>query len=455
MPAAPADPCTVLTTLGYTPREAAFLRMVAMHSGVFLRRQYVAFTAAGQGKAVHGFIAKLVTKRHGRPISYGDNQTLHHLTNKRLYRILGIEDSNNRRGRSDQTLKARLMALDFVIANAEAHWLETEAEKVAFFRQTFGASTDQLPAKTYLPNRSKAPACSRYFVEKFPIFVAGNDASTGFGTDPSAPPVVAFSFIDDGQVTVSSFSSFLSRYAPLMGLIPRFRLYYLTDTPTKFAPAERQFARLMAMGHGSDGGGQDHSAEQYAHLMARWQEGKSNFSSDEFAELARLRRLHAGHETEPSTPQTPIAPTCPQPPSRVLGDREAAFIAFPLPNEYRFCGELRAARRRGRMSPGPSPTASPAPSPHRLTQLIAPEPVRGDSSGGSGHPSATGPVGPPAGNDPASAGFGQLSLPKVPSRSGGTSRPRQGADAPSRCAAAAPKAGTASAPNHDDSSIED
>ncbi|MGH9486998.1 MAG: hypothetical protein ACRD04_05345 [Terriglobales bacterium] len=400
----------MLTTLGYSEREAAFLRMVAMHSGVFLTRQYMAYTGAGYGKAVHGFIAKLVTKRHGRPISYGDNQTLYHLTNKRIYRVLGIEDSNNRRARSDATLKVRLMALDFVLPDAGVRWLETEAEKIAFFAQEFGAQPGHYPGKTYPARNGVARPCSRYFVEKFPIFNTPEGADRG----STAKPEVAFSFIDDGQATVSSFCSFLDRYAPLMGLIPRLRLFYVTDTPTKFAPAERQFARKMAASGDSAGS----NAWRYGELMARWQEGKTNFSSDEFAELARLRRLYGGPESGGAHGNQQRRPMVPQ--AEATSDsappaHEAHFIRFPLPDEYRFLGKYRGKRAHwGSASPSQSPASSPDPSPASLRQVSETEEVADVFDPVAGQPATLEAVSPPAGNDPASAGFGPRTPAKVP-----------------------------------------
>ncbi|MGH9487017.1 MAG: hypothetical protein ACRD04_05440, partial [Terriglobales bacterium] len=129
---------SVLTTLGYSPREATFLRIVAVHSGVFLRRQYVAYTGAGPGNAVQTLVTKLLSRGHGQAIPFGDNKSIYHVSYKGIYRLLGIEDSNNRRSRSGWLLKSRLMALDFILAHADAHFLETEQEKIDFFTKHFG-----------------------------------------------------------------------------------------------------------------------------------------------------------------------------------------------------------------------------------------------------------------------------------------------------------------------------
>ena len=411
--ATPAHPDTVLTTLGYSRREAAFLRMVAMHSGVFLRRQYAAYTQGGRGKATHSFIAKLVGKRHGRPISYGDNKTVYHVTNKRLYRILGIEDSNNRRSRGDQLLKTRLMALDFVLNHAEAQYLETEKDKITFFSQAFGARQEHLPTMHYRTRRNSDDVCTRYFVEKFPLFIT----ETG---DATRKPAVAFSFIDDGQATVSSFCGFLHRYAPLMSLIPRLRLYYVTDTPTKFAPAEREFARLVvATGQGPIPV-HSHAMLRYFELMQRWQEGKTNFSSEEFAELARLRKLYSGLEYDALFEKWRESLPSFSPPVgalAALGERDVQFIAVPLPDEYRFLGEFRGMKGDG---DGGSRSGSLVHSPHgspavgsQVAETMIPKAA---TQAGAGQPLPHQKKFTPAGNDPTSVGFGQAKVPLAPGR---------------------------------------
>ena len=47
------DPISELQKLGYTEREAAFLYLVGIHSGYFLRRQYLAFIEREDEAMVH------------------------------------------------------------------------------------------------------------------------------------------------------------------------------------------------------------------------------------------------------------------------------------------------------------------------------------------------------------------------------------------------------------------
>lgn len=331
---------SVLTTLGYSPREAMFLRIVAVHSGVFLRRQYVAYTGSGPGNAVQTLVTKILSRSHGRAISFGDNKIVYHVTHKGIYRLVGIEASNNRRSRSGSLLKSRLMALDFILDHAEGHFLETEQEKIDFFTHHFGAKREQLPAVVYPARRiGGGRPTSHTFVEKFPILVA-------LTAKPQASPDVAFSFVDDGQSTVSSFAAFLHRYRSLMNLIPRLRLFYIADAATKFAPAQRQFERLMSSGTVGSSTPQADTLLRYFELMKRWQEGATRFNSDQFAELAKLRRLYNGLEYDALFEKWQVAsfsvfpPVVPPKASLSLAPK---FVPTLLDHDYRFLGETRIA----------------------------------------------------------------------------------------------------------------
>lgn len=348
---------SVLTTLGYSPREATFLRIVAIHSGVFLRRQYVAYTGSGPGNAAQTLVTRLLSHNHGRAISFGDNKIVYHVTYKGLYRLLGIEDSNNRRTRSGSLLKSRLMALDFILDHADGHFLETEQEKVDFFTRHFGAKREQLPVAVYPARKIGAGATSHAFVEKFPILIGPSASLQG-------RPDVALSFVDDGQATVSSFAGFLHRYSSLMALIPRLRLFYIADAATKLAPAQRQFERLICGTSSGPVTGQPDTLLRYFELMKRWQEGATRFNSDQFAELARLRRLYNGLEYDALFEKWQVASFSvfpPVVPAKTPLSLAPKFVPTLLDHDYRFLGEVKTGRdgdshpRAGMLSLAQSP----------------------------------------------------------------------------------------------------
>jgi hypothetical protein len=78
--------------LGYTPRQAQFLVLVALHGGYFLRRQYVAFTGTPHGQATVRFLDHAVTREHVHVLPYGRQGHVFHLYARPLYAAIGEED---------------------------------------------------------------------------------------------------------------------------------------------------------------------------------------------------------------------------------------------------------------------------------------------------------------------------------------------------------------------------
>ena len=60
----PADQIERIKELGYTESEARFLYIVAVHSGYFTLRQFLAFTQARRGKRSSVFAQKLLKRGH-------------------------------------------------------------------------------------------------------------------------------------------------------------------------------------------------------------------------------------------------------------------------------------------------------------------------------------------------------------------------------------------------------
>ena len=60
-----------LIRFGFTERQARFQVHVLVFSGVFLERQYRAFTGLAHGQKTHDFLAKLVSEGYATPIVPG------------------------------------------------------------------------------------------------------------------------------------------------------------------------------------------------------------------------------------------------------------------------------------------------------------------------------------------------------------------------------------------------
>jgi hypothetical protein len=212
------DPIPVLQSAGYTEREAAFLYLAALHSGYFLRRQYLRFIERGRGALAAQFLRRASALGHIQSIACGQARFVYHLTSTEVYTAAGLGASHHRRLKSDATIKSRLMVLDFVLDHLDETLLDTHESKVAHFVGTLGRSESFLP-------------CSRgtAFSEEFPILLNKDGG-------------ISFSYVDEGALSASGFERFLDRHAPLFRSLSGFELLYLADSSRHFDRASRIFA---------------------------------------------------------------------------------------------------------------------------------------------------------------------------------------------------------------------
>ncbi len=135
-----ASQLAALAALGWTGRDAEWIALVCLQSGVFTRSQYGAYFKTGAdrkpaGRFVRALLEKTLAVEDARAIFPGGARAVH-LTQKSIYRALGIPDLRHRRGQeaTTQVLMRRLLALDYVIERPTLGWLPTEAEKGQRFR---------------------------------------------------------------------------------------------------------------------------------------------------------------------------------------------------------------------------------------------------------------------------------------------------------------------------------
>jgi hypothetical protein len=223
-----------LCGLGYTESEARFLYLVATHSGYFSARQYLVFTGAKSGEKNLSFTQKVLAKGHARVRLLLRNGRLYHLYSRLLYRALGRENLRNRREHSTEYIRTKLAILDFVLAHLDYRYLETESEKVHYFTKQLGLSREVLPAKRY-SGAIRERTTDRYFVDKFPLFLA---------PDSSSPAVVTFSFVDAGLLSLSSFSTHLLDYSSLLASVPQPSFVYIATRARHFEAARKLFQAM-------------------------------------------------------------------------------------------------------------------------------------------------------------------------------------------------------------------
>jgi hypothetical protein len=270
-----------LARYGYTDREAGFLALAGLHSGYFLRRQYQQFLGKLAGGTCATLIEKLIANAHVRVCTYVGQAHLYHLCSRRLYAALGQGDNRNRRDRQPFTMKAKLMALDFVLTHPRHRYLVTEAEKVAYFTGTLKVNHSALPTKLYRAATGDH-ACMRHFVDKYPIYIAPAPQ----GDDSEA----TFSYIDAGATSVCGFETYLDHYRSLFRELPLFRVVYIADQASLFGQAERLFHRFVNTGgeatEAADGGTPAHLR---SYFETRFLFETGDFASFDRAKLIQLR----------------------------------------------------------------------------------------------------------------------------------------------------------------------
>jgi hypothetical protein len=281
--------------LGYTESEARFLYIVAVFSGYFTLSHFRVFTGSAYGKRSTHFGLKLLKHGHATVRDDPRRGSIFHLFSRTIYGQIEKDNLRNRKNHSFDFVRTRMVLLDFVLASQNLAYFETEQDKVNFFCETMGVSKDCLPAKVY-KGRSDCPPTSRYFVDKFPLFLAPPISG--------APSVVTFSYVDSGPHTPSSFAAHLGAYQNLFRQLHRFRFLYITEREAYFPRAEEQFRSLVKQPLESD---VSSDIQRYFQIRKKWEshqyivpvtedfeflkEARERFRGDRFDALYHAWRL--------------------------------------------------------------------------------------------------------------------------------------------------------------------
>jgi len=122
----PAHQIEALTAFGYTVSEARFLYIVALHSGYFMARQFLASVNAKRGYRTHSLAQKLITQGHATMREYRRNGCIYHLYSRKLYAQLGHENLRNRRRHRLEAIRTRLL---FSISSLPTRDISTSKRK--------------------------------------------------------------------------------------------------------------------------------------------------------------------------------------------------------------------------------------------------------------------------------------------------------------------------------------
>ena len=192
-----------LEPLGWTGREAEWIALVCLHSGVFIRPQFCDYFETDRKQALR-VVRALVERRaaiEGDSMMFLGGARLCRISSMAIYRALGVENIRHRRKARNSVLMRRLMSLDFVLEHPGLNWLPTEPEKVEFF-EGLGVRSRLLPRRIYYGDDG---AKKRYFALKLPI--AG-------GAD-----TVTFAYVDPGRESTGELNSWGAAHGPLWDAI--------------------------------------------------------------------------------------------------------------------------------------------------------------------------------------------------------------------------------------------
>ena len=192
-----------LAPLGWTGREAEWIALVCLHSGVFIRAQFCHYFEA-RPNAAHRIVRTLIERREAVegewPLVNGGGKTCR-ISSKGIYRALGVENIRHRRKSNRSVVMRRLLSLDFILEHPGMNWLPTEGEKVEFL-EGLGVHSNLIPRRIYY---GAVRAQKRYFALKLPV--AGG-AQT-----------VTFAYVDPGRDSTGELNTWGAAHGPLWDAI--------------------------------------------------------------------------------------------------------------------------------------------------------------------------------------------------------------------------------------------
>ena len=166
------DRADALMRSGWTRREAEWLALVCLHSGVFLRSQYLAFIGRTNPALANRFVRRCRKHAVEQPWN-GSRLRICRIAARRIYRAIGAEHVRHRRPAAPEIVLRRLLSLDYVLEHRNTAWLPTADEKVDALTAA-GIDKELLPRRLY---QGAVGALYRYFPHRLPLALDGRRAT--------------------------------------------------------------------------------------------------------------------------------------------------------------------------------------------------------------------------------------------------------------------------------------
>ena len=262
-----------LRSFGYTEVESRFLYLVATHSGYFTVRQFLDFAHAKSGKRSANLIEKLFSQGHATAQRYRRRSCVYHLHSRTLYEAIDKGELRNRRNHEIRHIKARLLALDYILAHSENEYFETAEAKRRYFAEVL-----KVPDEIFRPETDESDGLTS--PDRFPIGISRSTAES--------LPVVTFTYVASEQVGLDPFIKHLRTYRRLFAALPYFQFVYVSTASKEQDEAAEIFA-LLIQGRGLG------DLLRYFDLKRKWDnEQYGQLSNDELIFLSESRKRYTG-----------------------------------------------------------------------------------------------------------------------------------------------------------------
>jgi hypothetical protein len=201
----------------FTERQARFLVMVMLHSGVCMIRQYCAFAGMVYGQTARDFFSRLTAEKLATAFDCAHKRArLYHIHNRTLYEAIGEPNTRLRKPATLGRAVERVMLLDALLEAKDITWLATENDKVRHFsfRLAKVLRREEFPHLTF---GDGASTTVRYFPDRLPI-----------GVEPGATGYVFLYLVN--RLAPVDFRPFLQRHAELLRALPRWTVRLLVPS---------------------------------------------------------------------------------------------------------------------------------------------------------------------------------------------------------------------------------
>lgn len=262
-----------LRSFGYTDVESRFLYLVATHSGYFAVRQFLDIAHAKSGKRNAHLIEKLFSQGHATAQRYRRRSCVYHLHSRVLYEAIGKGELRNRRNHEIRHIRARLLALDYILAHPDDDYFENADAK-----RRYSVEALKVPEEIFRQETDESDAIT--FPDRLPIGVSRPSAES--------TPVVTFTYVASEPVGLDPFIKHLRTYRRLFAALPYFQFVYVSTASKEQDEAAKIFALLIQGRSLAD-------LLRFFDLKTKWDNKQyGQLSNDESIFLSESRKLYTG-----------------------------------------------------------------------------------------------------------------------------------------------------------------